>query len=59
MLTAVGGRGVCSRSLAGFAGSNPAWDMGFSIECCVLSGHSSPAEIAGSNPTRSMDVCLL
>ena len=29
---------VCSRSLAGIAGSNPATGMDVSCECCVLSG---------------------
>jgi len=29
--------GVCGRSLAGTAGSNPAGDMAVCCECCVLS----------------------
>jgi hypothetical protein len=31
---------VCSRSLAGIAGSNPAGDMDVSRECCAWSGRS-------------------
>ena len=30
--------GVCGRSLAGIAGSNPAGGMDVSWECCMLSG---------------------